>query len=46
MKNYEAVFLGGGGEGGHSYSTYAWRGSDGPAKRVLARIGGIGEVQL
>ena len=45
MKDYEAVFPGVGG-GGHSYSTYAWRGSGGPAKSVLARIGGIGEVHL
>ena len=46
MKDYEAVFPGVGGSGGHSYSTYAWRGSGGPAKSVLARIGGIGEVHL
>ena len=44
MKDYEAVFPEV--EGGHSYSTYAWRGSGGPAKSVLARIGGIGEVHL
>ena len=42
MKDYEAVFA----RVGHSYSTYAWRGSGGPAKSVLARIGGIGEVHL
>ena len=47
MKDYEAAFPGvGGGGGGHLYSTYAWRGSGGPAKGVLARIGEIGEVHL
>ena len=45
MKDYEAVFPGVGG-GGHSYSTYAWRGSGGPAKSVMALTGGIVEVQL
>ena len=47
MKDYEAVFPGRRvGRWGHSYSTYAWRGSGGPAKSVLARTGGIGEVQM